>query len=70
MLGLGRTQVIVVIIIQVFLAIEVCWAFMFIRNAIEIVSCQYLVDVTGRILVQLLVVPEYDDGHIDRTEHG
>lgn len=42
---------------------------MFIRIAIIIVSIYYLRNITGRILVQLLVVSKYDDGHIYGAEN-
>lgn len=34
------------------------------------ISADGLVDITRRKLIEFLVVTEYDDGDIDRAEHG
>jgi hypothetical protein len=38
------------------------------RLTYVLISANGLVDVAGRKLVQLLIVTENDDGHIDRTQ--
>lgn len=34
------------------------------------VSCHDILHISTRVFVQLLVVPEYDDCHIDRAKDG
>lgn len=41
---------------------------MFVRSAIILESRDRLVDVTGGVLVELLVVTKNDDGHVDRAQ--
>jgi len=49
---------------------EVRRPFVFMRAAIVLEPSHNLVDVRGRVLVQLLIVPEDDDGDVDRAEDG
>lgn len=59
--------VILVVVSAAFIR-EVLRAFVFVRSAIILESRDRLVDVTGGVLVELLVVTKNDDGHVDRAQ--
>lgn len=69
-LGKGGVFVVIIIVVAVLLAHEVLGALVFVCAAIVLVATNGLVDVARRELVQLLVVAEDDDSHVDRTENG
>ena len=55
----------VVLIVVASLVGKVLRALVFVRGAIILKSCYRLVDISRRVLVQLLVVAEDDDGDVD-----
>lgn len=62
--------VILVIVASATLICEVRRPFVLMRAAIVLEASHDLIDVRRRVLVQLLVVSEDDDGDIDGTEDG
>jgi hypothetical protein len=61
--------VLIVVVVAVLLAHKVLWTLVLVCAAIVLVPANGLVDVAGREFVELLVVAEDDDGHVDGAEH-
>ena len=62
--------VVIIIIVPAALVGEVGRAFVLMRAAIVLEACYCFLNISRRVLVQLLVVSEDDDGDIDRAEDG
>ncbi len=59
---------VVIIVIAASLVCKVLRSLVLLWSRIVLVSSEDLIDVGGRVLVELLVVSKYDHSHIDRTE--
>ena len=64
------TIVIIIVVVPTTLVREVGRPFVFMRAAIVLEASYCFLDISRRVLVQLLVVSKDDDGDIDRAEDG
>lgn len=70
LISLVSTVIVLVIIVPATFVRKVLRSLMFMRTAIVLKPPDDLVDIVGRVLVELLVVAEDDDGDVDLAEDG
>lgn len=69
-LSVGRGGIALVVLVVISATVEVRRSFVLVRPAMIGISCDQLSHVARRVLVQLLVLAEDEDGDIDRAKDG